>query len=384
MRVTSMINHMRWSFHLARIAGIEVRIHFTFLLLLGFVALSLYHAEGSIPAALVAMLFICLIFFCVLLHEFGHAFAARRYGINTPDITLLPIGGVARLERMPEKPSEELVVAVAGPLVNVVIAALLLPFIPHQHLWSLFPRGDVGLLTALFFTNKTLVLFNLIPAFPMDGGRVLRALLAMRMDYARATNIAASLGQAIAVGGGLWALIHGPQTLVLVAIFVYFGAQSEASIAQMKSLSNGLRVSSAMLTQFTALPRSATLHDAVEAVLASAQHDFPIVESTGTVCGVLTRDDLIVALRESGAETPVASVMRTDVPSIHHMMHFDRAFAIMQECGSSALPVVDSTGKLVGLFTPENVGQLMMFQSALAAQSARRPSPPPLPVIQGR
>ena len=368
---------MRWSFHLARIAGIEVRIHFTFLLLLA--GLWFYKLAHGGLAALETVLYVCLVFFCVLLHEFGHALAARRYGIQTPDITLLPIGGVARLERMPEKPSEELVIAVAGPLVNVAIAILLLPFAGAVLHPEVFAHAGLGLLPSLFLTNIGLVMFNLIPAFPMDGGRVLRALLAMRMDYARATGIAASIGQSIAVAGGLWALLNQQPMLVLVAVFIYFGAQSEASLAQMKSLSTGLRVSAAMVRQFTALPRSATLHDAVEAMLASSQHDFPIVDGAGTVCGVLTRDDLIVALRQGGAETPVADVMRIDVPSIHHMMHFDRAFAIMQECGAAALPVVDSTGKLIGLFTPENVGQLMMFQNALA-QSPRRAGPPPLPV----
>jgi len=320
------------------------------------------------------------VFLCVLLHEFGHALAARRYGIQTPDITLLPIGGVARLERMPEKPSEELVIAVAGPLVNVAIAILLLPFAGGVLHPEVIGRAGFGILSSLFLTNIGLVLFNLIPAFPMDGGRVLRALLAMRIDYARATAIAASIGQALAVAGAVMVLLFkGQPMLLVVAVFIYFGAQSEASLAQMKSLSSGLRVSAAMVKQFTALPRSATLHDAVEAVLASSQHDFPIVDAAGTVCGVLTRDDLIVALRQGGAETPVAAVMRVDVPSIHHMMHFDRAFAIMQECGAAALPVVDTAGKLIGLFTPENVGQLMMFQNALA-QSPRRAGPPPLPV----
>ena len=369
---------MRWSFHLARIAGIEVRIHFTFLLLLAFFGFTFFN-EGGLPAAIDAVVFICLVFLCVLLHEFGHAFAARRYGIRTPDITLLPIGGVARLERMPEKPSEELVVALAGPLVNVVIAALLYPFVRGLLHPGVIERVGIGLLPRLLMTNIALVLFNLIPAFPMDGGRVLRALLAMRMDYARATAIAASIGQALAVGGGLMALTHGQPMLVLVAVFVYFGAQNEAALAQMKSISSGLRVSAAMVTQFTALPRTATLHDAVEAVLTSSQHDFPIVDAAGAVCGVLTRADLIVALRKSGAETPVAEVMRVDVPSIPHAMHFDRAFTIMQECGSPALPVVDGAGRLVGLFTPENVVELMTIRSALAS-SPRRVVPPPLPV----
>ena len=367
---------MRWSFHIARIAGIDVKVHATFFLLLAFYGF-LFFGQGGPAAAIQGIIFICLVFLCVLLHEFGHALAARRYGIHTPDITLLPIGGLARLERMPDKPSEELVVAVCGPLVNVVIAAVLLPF-AHFNLDALEHYGP-SLVQKVFVTNVGLVLFNLIPAFPMDGGRVLRALLAMRMDYVRATNIAATLGQVLAGVGGLMALHFNAPVLVLIAIFVFFGAQSEASHAQMRAVSNGLQVRDAMITRFEALPHNATLHAACEAVLHTSQADFPIVNGAGAVCGVLTRDDLIGALRKSGADTPVAEIMRTDVPSIHETMLLDRAFQVMQEGGTPALPVLNRAGELVGLFTPENVGELMMIQSALASSARSTVQPPPLP-----
>ena len=373
---------MRWSFFLARIAGIEVRVHITFLLLLAFFGFRDFTIGGP-GAALRGIIFVCLVFLCVLLHEFGHALAARRYGIHTPDITLLPIGGVARLERMPEKPSEELAVAIAGPLVNVVIALLLWPFAIADLNPRFIDHVGVGLVTKLFITNVILVVFNMIPAFPMDGGRVLRAFLAMRMDYARATHIAATIGQTLAFAGGLFALVHGLPLLVLVAIFIYFGAQSESALTQMKAASNGLRVSAAMITRFEALPPTATLHDAVEALLTTSQHDFPIVDD-GRVCGLLTRDDLIVALRKGGSQIPVAEVMRVDVPSVHYAMLFDRAFALMHRHNSPALPVVDGTGRVVGLFTAENVGELMMIHSALAdapqpSGTGNRQLPPPLP-----
>jgi stage IV sporulation protein FB len=375
---------MRWSLHLARIAGIDVKVHVTFFLLLAFYGLNFY-AKGGLPGAVQGVALISLVFLCVLLHEFGHAMAARRYGIHTPDITLLPIGGVARLERMPDKPSEELVVAIAGPLVNVVIVGLLAPFALPQ-LWnalhpSVLEEVEPSLIAQLFGANVMLILFNLIPAFPMDGGRILRSLLAMRMDYVKATNIAATIGQGLAFFGGLFGLLNGIPLLALVALFVYFGAQSEAAHAQMRSVSTGLRVRDAMVTRFEALPRHATLHAAVEALLHTSQHDFPILDESGGVCGVLTRDDLVVALRKSGADTPVAEVMRTGLPSLPDCMFFDRAFAIMQQADSSALAVVDQSGRLVGLFTPENVGELMMIQSAMAgsAQAARR-MPPPLPI----
>ena len=175
---------------------------------------------------------------------------------------------------MPEKLSQELVVAIAGPLVNVAMALLLFPFVRGDLRTDLLSQVGVGLLRNLFLTNVVLVLFNMIPAFPMDGGRVLRAFLAMRMDYARATTIAATIGQSLAFAGGLYGLLHpGPQgaIFVLMAIFIFFGAQSEAAFAQMKSASANLRVQSAMVTDFRTLPLDATLNDAIELLLGVAE-----------------------------------------------------------------------------------------------------------------
>jgi stage IV sporulation protein FB len=379
---------MRWSFHLARIAGIDVKVHATFFLLLAWIGW-ISHRAGGAAAAIDGIIFVCLIFLCVLLHEFGHALAARRYGIKTPDITLLPIGGVARLERMPDKPSEEIVVAAAGPLVNIVIAALLgivIGLSGHLPDPNLVQATGISLPARLFAVNVWLVIFNAIPAFPMDGGRVLRALLAMRMDYARATSIAASIGQGIAAIFFMMGLFGiGNPMLILIAVFVYFGAANEAAFAQIKSVTSGLRVSAAMVTQFQSLPLHATLNEAIEALLRTSQHEFPVVDELGKVRGILTRNDLIAALRKSGPTTPVAEVMRVDIPSVHHSMLFERAFATMQECNCPALPVLDASGRLIGLFTPENVGEMMLIQSALGSARARSttaPLPPPLPTHQ--
>src|SRR5712691_9493472 len=308
---------MRWSFHVVRIAGIDIKIHVTFFLLLAWIGLGYYRA-GGMPAALGGVLFVVLIFLCVLLHELGHALAAARYDIKTPDITLLPIGGVARLERMPDKPSEEVVVALAGPAVNILIAIGLgigiglTGGLPDPQMMQ---QTGIPLTLRLFTVNIWLVLFNMIPAFPMDGGRVLRALLAMRMNYARATHIAANIGQGIAFLFFLLGLWWNPM-LLLIAVFVYFGANSEAAMAQMRSVSRDLRVSAAMVTQFQSLPLNATLNEAVEALLRTSQHEFPVTDNAGQVRGILTRDDMIAALRKSGADTPVAEVMRTDVPTV--------------------------------------------------------------------
>jgi Zn-dependent protease/CBS domain-containing protein len=362
---------MRWSFHLARIAGIDVKIHGTFFLLLAWFGFIFYRQGGS-AAAIDGILFVLLIFLCVVLHEFGHALAARRYGIKTHDITLLPIGGLARLEKMPDKPGEEVVVALAGPAVNVLIAAVLwiaiglfITRIPNPEMME---ETRIPLLVRLFTVNIWLVLFNMIPAFPMDGGRVLRAVLAMRMNYARATQVAASIGQTIAFAFFIIGLWWNPM-LLLIAVFIYFGASSEAGLAQMRSFSKDLRVSAAMVTQFQSLPLHATLNDAVEALLRTSQHEFPVTDELGKVRGILTRDEMIAALRRSGPETPVSEVMRADIPSVTQSMLFDRAYALMQECRCPALPVLDAGERLVGLFTPENVGEMIMVQSALGARA---------------
>ena len=362
---------MRWSFHLARVAGIDVKIHGTFFLLLAWFGFIFYRQGGS-AAAIDGIVFVLLIFLCVVLHEFGHALAARRYGIKTHDITLLPIGGVARLEKMPDKPGEEIVVALAGPAVNVVIAVVLWvaiglfkPGIPNPEMME---ETRVPLLLRLLTVNIWLVLFNMIPAFPMDGGRVLRAVLAMRMNYARATQVAASIGQGIAFLFFIIGLWWNPM-LLLIAVFIYFGASSEAGLAQMKAISQDLRVSAAMVTHFQSLPLDATLNVAVEALLRTSQHEFPVTDELGNVRGILTRDEMIAALRRSGPETPVSEVMRGDIPSVPESMLFDRAYSVMQECRCPALPVIDASGKLVGLFTPENVGEMIMVQSALSSRA---------------
>jgi stage IV sporulation protein FB len=284
---------MSWSFPIGTVKGTVIRIHLTFLLFLVWIGVS-HYAQGGQRAAVEGVLFISLLFACVLLHEFGHVFAARRYGVQTPDITLLPIGGVARLERIPEKPAEELVVALAGPAVNVVIAALLflaLGGLPAMGDGTQVHNPGVDLLGRLAWVNISLVVFNLIPAFPMDGGRVLRAVLAYRLGYARGTRIAAGIGQAVAFALGLLGLFGNP-LLIFIALFVYMGAAAEASAAQMREASRGMIASDAAETRFEGLPSNATVEDAVERLLSTSQHDFPVVDGSGRLRGVVTRDDL--------------------------------------------------------------------------------------------
>lgn len=358
---------MRWSVKIAKIAGIEVRIHLTFLLLLAWIGIS-YYQSGGRDAAIEGVGFVLSVFACVLLHEFGHALAAKIYGIETPDITLLPIGGVARLQRMPDKPSQELVVAIAGPLVNVVIAGILFAVLGSgfdlvQAANMADPKAST-LLAKLAFVNVALVIFNLIPAFPMDGGRVLRALLAMVMPHARATLIAARIGQGLAFFLGFIGLFSNP-LLIFIALFVYLGAASENAMAQMKDLTTGVRVADAMVTEWVSLGESDTIDDAVQALLRTSQQEFPVLDSRGTLLGILAREPMIRALRESGPETPVVRAMQSCTLAAHPQDHFESAFRLMQESACPALPVVDGSGRLVGLVTMENISELMMIRSIL-------------------
>ena len=351
---------MGWSIPILRFAGIQLRIHITFLLLIGWIAFA-YYAQGGSPAAVGGVLFILLLFTCVVLHEFGHALAGKAFGINTPDITLLPIGGVARLERIPDEPVQELVIAAAGPAVTAIIA--LGAFIGGGR-WDYPPTMKTSIPNLLFTMNVILLLFNLLPAFPMDGGRVLRALLATRLSYARATQLAATIGQGFAFVFGFWGLFGNP-FLIFIALFVYIGASQEAALAQMKDVSRRFPVSSAMVRDFRTLSKDASLEEAVDALLATSQHDFPVMDETGNVAGLLTRHDLISALRKNDPALRVGDVMRRDVPTVTTGTRFEDAFRIMQETDCPAVPVLDRMKRLVGLLTPENVTELMMVQSAM-------------------
>jgi len=356
---------MKWSWKMGEFAGIGVYMHATFLLLIGWVALSNLMAGRSLGAALGGIAFILALFVCVVLHEYGHALTARKYGIRTRDITLLPIGGVARLERMPEDPRQELWVALAGPAVNVVVAAVLLAWLSVTNSWQPLSQLSVtggSFVERLMVVNVSLAVFNLIPAFPMDGGRVVRALLALRMDYVRATQIAATLGQGAAFVLGFVGLFTNP-LLVFTALFVWMGASQEAGLVQMRSSLSGIPVSRAMLTDFAALSPRDALARAVELVLAGSQQDFPVVDY-GRPVGVLTRNDLLVALQRRGPQALVGDVMRRDIQVADAAEMLDVVAARLQECACHTLPILRN-GQLVGLVTMDNVGEFLMIQSAL-------------------
>ncbi len=359
---------MRWSWKIARIAGINVYMHATFLLLIAFIVLVYWVQGRNLTATIWGVLFVLAIFVCIVLHELGHALTARRYGIRTRDIILLPIGGVARLERMPDNPLEELRVALAGPAVNVVISiaifGLLVATGPAPALRDFFNIAISGghFMTRLMAVNVWLVGFNLLPAFPMDGGRVLRALLATRMEYTQATQHAAHVGQAMALLLGFFGLFYDP-FLIFVALFVWMGAEAEAGMVQMRISLGGIPVQRVMLTDYQTLKPDDTLDTAVQHILAGWQQDFPVVFGEH-VLGVLTREDLLRALAQGGSSGLVRDAMQRDVHTVDSHDMLERAMAILRESGSRSLPVLHN-GALVGLLTMENVGEFIMIQRAL-------------------
>jgi Zn-dependent protease/predicted transcriptional regulator len=357
---------VRWSFHIGTIAGIRVELHVTFLLFVVWAALSQGLLTGDVVGALSGVVLLLSVFACVLLHELGHALMARRFGIRTRDIVLLPIGGVARLQRMPERPSQELLVALAGPAVNVVIAAAL-AWILSQ--WSM-GRVAGEILQSLLQVNVLMLAFNLIPAFPMDGGRVLRALLATRLPYVRATRIAAGVGQGIAllfavVGFGIF---HNPM-LIFVGLFVFLMAGEEHAVVQARATMTGFPVRSAMITEFETLDATDSLQRAVDLLMSGTQQDFPVLEN-GAPVGMLSRADLIAALKTHGAHASVGQVIEREAQMADPSEPLEVVFQRMRERKRSALPVV-SAGHLVGMVTTENVGELLLVQDALRRHSTR-------------
>jgi Zn-dependent protease/CBS domain-containing protein len=358
---------MLWSLTVARVAGTAVRIHVTFLLFLVWIWYA-YYQQGGAPAAWEGVLFISLLFFCVLLHEFGHVFAARYFGIKTPDITLWPFGGIASLERIPEKPYQEFVVAIAGPLVNVVIAAALIAYLgaTSMDIQTLAKIEDpkTSMIVKLAGANVFLVLFNLIPAFPMDGGRVLRALLATRYSFGRATELAAMVGQAFAVAFGIFGIFSGNPMMIVIAVFVFLAASAETGHAQLRDVSRGALVSDAMITQFRALNTQSTVDEATTALIQTTQKDFPIVDGAGKLRGVLTRDAMIKALKEKGPMCPVLEATEGEVPTVSSRATLESAIKVLQESRAPAIGATDSSDRLIGLLTAENLGEMMMVRAA--------------------
>lgn len=366
---------MKWSWPAGRILGIPLRVHVTFPLLLAWIALLQWRSDGNVAGAASVVLLVLLMFAIVVLHELGHAMAGRRYGVATRDITLLPIGGVARLERIPKEPRQELVIALAGPAVNVVLALTIGG--------ALAATGGVGTLTdltvlleadptfdlrqlavRLVAVNVWLVAFNMLPAFPMDGGRVLRALLAIfYRDHARATDVAAKAGRFFAVVfGAVGLLVINSPLLVLIAVFVWIAATGEAAAVRTQVALDGVTLGTMMITDLRTVGPDDPLARAAQFVIDGFQQDFPVIESERFV-GMLGRADLVRGLSEHGRDGRVREVMRVEGPVLELHSVPEVALAVVAHA-RGAVPVVHD-GRLVGLLTSENVMEFLMLQRAL-------------------
>lgn len=356
---------MRWSFKIGKVAGTEIRIHLTLLLLLVWLG-AVAAREGAPIDAINVIALICLAFVCVLLHELGHVFVALSFGITTPRIVLYPIGGIAWMKQIPREPRTEFLIALAGPAVNLFIAALsflliggLFPLPPVESPFSL-----QGFLAALIWINLMLGLFNLIPAFPMDGGRALRAILAMRLPYAKATTIAVRIGEFFAIAIAVFSILGSQPVLFLISLLIFVSANAEGAVVKREHLLAGLNASDAAMKEFHTLQMQDSIHHAVTLMMNSSQPDFPVVNLGGQCTAIATRNSIIQALRDRGPNTQVSDVVR-DIPAqIDLGVSANEALRLLVESGLPGAAIVDGNGILQKWLTLENVDDLLQTRAA--------------------
>jgi Zn-dependent protease/predicted transcriptional regulator len=366
-----------FSLYIGQYSGIKVFIHWTFWIILVWVFYIYYNIDQSPRDGLRGVLFILALFACVVLHEFGHALTAQRYHIKTRRITLYPIGGIASLERMPEKPKRELLVAAAGPLVNVVIAGILWIYLsstgqmPDLQALENADQSELESINLPFFfslmvANIILVVFNLIPAFPLDGGRMFRALLAFKMDRAKATRVAAGVGQFLAIALVFFGFFYN-FWLVIIGFFIYLGAGSEANLESIRTGLGDHKVRDVLMGQFSRLAPGDSLEKAVEILLDGQEQEFIVAEDDNVV-GVLTRKELIRALSEHGKSAPVSKAMSKEYLTLHPDMPLREVYQKMMTEGSTVSPVFEE-GKFVGIVNKTNIDELLMVESAMKESS---------------
>jgi Zn-dependent protease/predicted transcriptional regulator len=358
----------KWALYIGKLSGIKVYIHWTFLFLIGWIFFMHARMGHGWQAGFWGVVFILALFACVVLHEFGHALTAKRFNIKTRDITIYPIGGIASLESMPDKPGQELLVAFAGPAVNIIIAFLL-----WIYLQSTGTMPDLATLKStafqqnppfvfnLFAANIALFVFNLIPAFPMDGGRVLRALLAFKMDRTRATRIAAVIGQVLAAVFVFFGIFYN-LLLVFIGLFIYFGAGAEASYETTKNLLSGFRVADVLIKKFTTLSPDDSLDKAVQLLLGGQEQEF-LVTKNEDVMGILTRKQLIYGLSALGKSASIADVMQKDFLTLSPEMNLQDVYMKMLTNVCNVYPVKEND-HLIGIVDKENVSELILVQQA--------------------
>lgn len=356
---------MKYSLYLGQIAGVKIYVHWTFLILVVWIIFSNANANLGIIEILWSLLFIAAVFACITFHELGHATAAKRYRIVTRKITLLPIGGLAQMEEIPQKPKEELIIALAGPLVNLVIALVLWPLARLTYtageLNTLQTIGPLNFIPALLSVNLLLALFNLIPAFPMDGGRVLRALLAFKLQHVKATRIAASVGQILAIGFVFLGFVYNP-FLVFIGLFIFLGAQSEAIYAESKSVLQGYTVQDVLMHDIPMIDDHSSVKDAADLLLNGQNKNF-VVTHEGKPVGTLNRDTIIKAMEEKGGQAFVEDLKNSEIDYFPIDMPLDQAWGKLQQ-KKDGLALVVSDGELKGVIDPENVAEFIQLRTA--------------------
>jgi Zn-dependent protease len=357
---------MKGSLFIGKFAGIRVFIHWTFTILLLWIAISGMSRGQNVSEIGWTFLFIFAVFACVTLHEFGHALAAKRYNFKTKHITLLPIGGLAQMEKLPDNPKQELVVAIAGPMVNVVIALLLFPLVYTQEFTqeSLSSINPGNFLIYLFIVNIILAVFNMLPAFPMDGGRVLRALLSFKLPREKATQVAASLGQFMAMVFVLLGLFYNP-FLVLIGIFIFLGAQAENSMVQSQSFLKGYFVRDVLMRDFASLQMNDRLSTATSILLNSQSTDFVVFDKDEFI-GILSRNELLKGLSELGADAEISKVVNRDMRILKLDQALEEIYPEMKVKGQNLLPVMESD-KLIGVLDSENLMEFILVKEAMRA-----------------
>jgi Zn-dependent protease/predicted transcriptional regulator len=356
---------MNWSFNIGKIFGIRFRIHVTFLLLVLFIFASVANQHGF-QRGLLATLFIGAVFACVLIHEIGHSLIARRFGKEVKSITLLPIGGVATMEEMPEKPAQEIVMSLVGPLINLAIAGILYVIVGR---WSgisvptIQPDSSRSFLAGLIGINIMLAIFNLIPAFPMDGGRVLRGILAMTMDYVRATSLAVAIGQILAMLFIFYGVFFN-WWIAIIGLFLYIGAGGEKQQVILKSVLHAIPASEAMTTTFRTLRPDEPIARALEHFYHGCQDDFPVVGEAG-IEGILTRDRILATIHDKGVNVPVSDVMDRDFASVTPRTPLDEIYKKSMTGGKTAVAVVDGS-TVKGMLCMDGISRFLAVKAALS------------------
>lgn len=363
---------MKRALTIGKIAGVRVQVHWTFVLLILWIIFAGIWAGTSTAGILWSNLFVIVLFGCVVLHELGHALTAKRFSIPTNEITLLPIGGVASLEDIPEEPREELLITLAGPLVNILIAFLLYLIIPFDFLQELDEEqiqqffseiSARNFLFLLFYANVILAVFNFIPAFPMDGGRILRALLSMRINRVKATQIAANLGQLVAIIFFFFGLLYNP-FLALIGVFIFFGAFGENVMVQQLTLLRGYKVKDAMMTDITVLDPSDSLESVIELILSGTERDFIVTNSdSNNPVGIVYSQNIIKAMKGKDESLTVRDVMSSEFDIIKESDRLTEIYRKMQSGQKSFLPVTDGVS-LTGAIDMTNISEFMIFKSA--------------------